>query len=99
MAQEARPPGELATSVVASRGDCCVMVQGAAQRSQQLQSKIFGHGGHRPTSTIAGMMPRGGAGLKQKVPKRKEFGPEGEDGDAAHQAAMREFSLKEFGEC
>ena len=43
------------------------------------------------------MLPRGGAGLKAKVPKRKDYGDEGGDGDAAHSAAMREFGILEFG--
>ena len=38
-----------------------------------------------------------GGGLKTKVPKRKEFGAVGAEGDAAHMAAMKEFSVKEFG--
>ena len=35
--------------------------------------------------------------MKTKVPKRKSFGGEGDAGDAAHSAAMKEFSLSEFG--
>ena len=29
--------------------------------------------------------------------KRKDYGDEGEDGDKAHSAAMKEFGIKEFG--
>ena len=44
------------------------------------------------------LMPQGGAGLKKTVPRRKHFGAEGEEGDAAHATAMKQFSIKEFGE-
>ena len=40
---------------------------------------------------------RGGAELKVAVPKRKHFGEEGDEGDAAHEAAMQQFSLHSFG--
>lgn len=80
-----------------SLGSGGVMVQGAAQRGAQLESKKFGSGGFRGSSKINKLLPRGGAGLKMKVPKRKDFGAEGDEGDAAHAAAMKEFSVKEFG--
>ena len=32
-----------------------------------------------------------------KVPKRKEFGEAGAEGDAAHVAAIKQLSVKEFG--
>ena len=38
----------------------------------------------RQATKIYALMPFGGAGLKLKVPKRKDFGDEGEQGDAAH---------------
>ena len=60
---------------VTSDGDSNgVVVQGAAQRREQLESKKFGNGGFRGSSKINGLLPRGGAGLKTKVPKRKDFG-------------------------
>ena len=75
-----------------------VVVQGAVQRCGQLETKLFKHGGFRETSKIVPLMPQGGAGLKTSVPRRKDFGDEGEDGDAAHATAMKQFSIKEFGE-
>ena len=76
--------------VAASTG---VMVVGAKQRHDQLDRKkqFF------PSAVIDGIMPYGSAGLELKVPRRKLFGDEGPDGDAAHQAAMEHFSVKEFG--
>ena len=91
--EEASLPGGLlveAQSDVWSIGD---VVEGAAQRSEQLESKKQ----FRPSAKITGLMPHGGAGLKAKVPKRREFGAEGDEGDAAHEAAMEEFSLTSFG--
>ena len=73
------------------------VVSGAVQRSEQISSKLFENGGFRDSAKIVPLMPRGGAGLKSKVPKRKDFGEEGEDGDKAHSAAMKEFGIKEFG--
>ena len=35
--------------------------------------------------------------MQVAVPKRKEFGDEGDEGDAAHEAAMQRFSLHSFG--
>ena len=75
-----------------------VVVQGAVQRCGQLETKLFKHGGFRETSKIVPLMPQGGAGLKTSVPRRKDFGDEGEEGDAAHTTAMKQFSIKEFGE-
>ena len=72
-------------------------MESAAQRREQLESKKFANGGFRRASKINPLLPRGGAGLKTKVPKRKTFGEEGEEGDAAHAAAMKEFKLTEFG--
>ena len=51
----------------------------------------------RPFAKIAALMPRGGAQMQVAVPKRKEFGDEGDEGDAAHEAAMQRFSLHSFG--
>ena len=73
------------------------IVQGAAQRRDQLVSKMFSQGGFRPTAKITGLLPHGGSGLKMTVPKRREFGPKGNKGDAAHEAAMKQLSVKEFG--
>ena len=75
-----------------------VVVQGAVQRYGQLESKLFKNGGFRESSKIVPLMPQGGAGLKKTVPRRKHFGAEGEEGDAAHATAMKQFSIKEFGE-
>ena len=80
--------------VVASDG---TIVQGAAQRRGQLVSKMFAHGGFRGAAKISGLLPHGGSGLKVKVPKCKDFGAEGDAGDEAHAAAMKLFSVKEFG--
>ena len=70
------------------------VVQGAAQRRDQLASKMFSNGGFRETAQITGLMPQGSGGLKTKVPKRKDFGVKGAEGDAAHTAAMKQFSVK-----
>ena len=79
--------GETVASVV--QGACGpsdgAVVQGAAQRRDQLVAKMFSQGGFRETAKISGILPHGGAGLKTKVPKRKEFGEEGSEGDAAHE--------------
>ena len=74
-----------------------VIVQGAAQRRDELASKMFANGGFRETKKIEPLLPHGGGGLKLAVPKRKEYGKEGDEGDAAHAAAMKQFSVKEFG--
>ena len=73
------------------------VVSGAVQRSEQLSSKFFANGGFRESAKIVKLLPRGGAGLKAKVPKRLAFGDEGEDGDDAHSAAMKDFGILEFG--
>ena len=73
------------------------VVSGAARRSEQISSKLFKNGGCRDSSKIVPLLPRGGAGLKSKVPKRKDFGVEGEAGDLAHASAMKEFGILEFG--
>ena len=65
-----------------------VVVHGAVHRAEQLESKMFAHGGFRNSQKIIGLQPRGGAGLKTKVPKRKDFGAAGDEGDAAHSTAM-----------
>jgi len=65
-----------------------VVVHGAVQRAEQLDSKMFTHGGFRDSHRIIGLQPKGSASLKTKVPKRKNFGAEGDEGDAAHSAAM-----------
>ena len=88
---------EAAESNEKSSGGGNAVVQGAAQRREQLESKMFLNGGCRSSGTVAGLLPYGGAGLKTSVPKRKNFGKEGIEGDAAHVAAMKEFSVKEFG--
>ena len=72
------------------------VVSGAVQRSEEISSKLFENGGFRDSANIVKLLPRGGAGLKAKVPKRKDFGDEGEDGDAAHSAAMKELGILEF---
>ena len=43
------------------------IVQGAAQRRDQLVSKMFSQGGFRPTAKITGLLPHGGSGLKSEV--------------------------------
>ena len=69
------------------------VVQGAAQRRNQLVSKKA----FRRASKIRDLLPPGSAGLDTKVPRRKDFGEEGEAGDALHAAAMEEFSIRRFG--
>ena len=54
-----------------------VMVQGAAQRRDTLESKKFANGGYRSSLTIAGLQPRGSGGLQGKIPKRRSFGEDG----------------------
>ena len=54
-------------------GSAGVVVAGAKQRAEQLDSKKFVHGGFRDSHKVTGLQPRGGAGLKAKVPKRKDF--------------------------
>ena len=85
-----------AASNVEAAVEAADVVQGAAQRRDQLVSKMFVHGGCRPTEKMTGLLPHGGGGLKTKVPKRREYGAEGDDGDAAHAAAMKQFSVKEW---
>ena len=70
-----------------------LMISGTDLTRKALEGKME----FRDAATIRGLLPRGSAGLKTKMPKRKDFGTEGEEGDAAHGAAMEEFSLKEFG--
>ena len=82
---------------VQEEGSAGVVVAGAKQRAEQLDSKKFVHGGFRDSHKVTGLQPRGGAGLKAKVLKRKDYGDEGDEGDTAHGAAMKEFSLAEFG--
>ena len=53
--------------------------------------------GIRRASKIRDLLPPGSAGLDTKVPRRKDFGEEGEAGDALHAAAMEEFSIRRFG--
>ena len=79
------------------RAQAGTMVSGAVQRAEQLSSKLFANGGFRDSAKIVPLLPSGGAGLKAKVPKRKDYGAEGEAGDAAHASAMKEFGIKEFG--
>ena len=79
------------TESAASTGG--LMVSGAKQLRDQLEGKKRLHGSEK----VRRMMPQGSFGLKLKVPKRKTFGVEGEEGDAAHAAAMAAFSIKEFG--
>jgi hypothetical protein len=73
------------------------MVQGAVERRKCVEAKMFTNGGFRSSSVVGKMLPHGGAGLKNKVPKRKDYGAEGADGDEAHAAAMKEFSIADFG--
>ena len=70
------------------------VVSGAVRRSEQMSSKLFKNGGCRDSAKIVKLLPRGGAGLKSKVPKRKDFGDEGEEGDQAHSAAMKNQYIK-----
>ena len=88
---------EEADASISTDAGAGVVVQGAAQRREQLESKKFGNGGFRGASLINALLPRGGAGLKTKVPKRTEFGAEGPEGDSAHASAMKQFSISEFG--
>ena len=95
--REEAPPQATTDSpcnVVAAGG---VVVCGAAKRGEQLASKKFVNGGFREATKIKSLEPRGGAGLKSKVPKRTEYGVEGEEGDVTHAAAMKEFSILDFG--
>ena len=91
--------GDTGASVVQNAGvpSHGTVVQGAAQRRDQLVAKMFSQGGFREAAKISDLLPHGSAGLKTKLPKRKDFGEEGGEGDAAHEAAMKEFSIKEFG--
>ena len=52
------------------------VVSGAAQRAEQLSSKLFANGGFRDSAKIFKLLPRGGAGLQAKVPRRKNYGAE-----------------------
>ena len=92
--EDATLTGELASAQAEVTG---AVVQGATQRAEQLSAKKFANGGFRESKKISRLQPRGSAGLKSKVPKRKDFGAEGDDGDAAHAAAMKDFSISEFG--
>ena len=88
--------GRPASAAAASSGLAvvsAVVVVGAAQRREELAAKKL----FRPAAKINPLLPYGGSGLELKVPKRKEFGKEGEEGDEAHAAAMQQFSVKEFG--
>ena len=67
---------------------------GQKERCQELSDK---KGTMRPTNVIGGLMPPGAVGMKTKVPKRIDFGAEGAEGDAAHEAKMNEFSIVGFG--
>ena len=89
--------GDEPSGKVHEDGSAGVVVAGAKQRAEQLDSKKFVLGGFRDSHKVTGLQPRGGAGLKAKVPKRKDFGDEGDEGDAAHGAAMKELSLADFG--
>ena len=44
------------------------VVSGAVQRSEEISSKLFENGGFRDSANIVKLLPRGGAGLKAKVP-------------------------------
>jgi hypothetical protein len=70
------------------------LVSGAQERCQQLKDK---QGTMRPTRMITSLMPPGSLGLQSKLPRRKDFGTEGAEGDAAHEMAMKEFKLNDFG--
>jgi hypothetical protein len=61
-----------------------------------VEAKMFSNGGCRSSAVVGDMLLRGGRELKNKVPKRKDYGAEGADGDEAHAAAMKEFSISEF---
>ena len=75
------------------KGAKTAIVKAAQERASALEGKMA----FRSNSAIAGLLPYGGGALELKVPKRKDFGPEGKEGDEQHQAAMKFFSLKEFG--
>ena len=92
--EDATLTGELASADAEVTG---AVVCGSVQRTEQLSAKTFGNGGFRESQKIWCLQPRGSAGLKSKVPKHKEFGAAGDEGDAAHAAAMKEFSISEFG--
>ena len=65
-------------------GGSGVVVIGAKQRAEQLDGKKFVNGGFRESHKVTRLQPRGGAGLKAKVPRRIDFGDEGDEGDALH---------------
>ena len=44
------------------------VVSGAAQRAEQLSSKLFANGGFRDSAKIVKLLPRGGAGLQERCP-------------------------------
>ena len=69
------------------------MLQCTVDHRDMLEGKMA----FRPFAKIAALMPRGGAQMQVAVPKRKEFGDEGDLGDAAHEAVMQRFSLHSFG--
>ena len=83
--------GEAAVAVreQLAQGD---VVQRAAQRALVLADKKQ----MRPAASINGLLPPGAGSLKTTVPRRKDYGPVGELGDAAHAAAMEEFSVTEL---
>jgi len=93
--QVVRRGGAAAAPPVHAQGGA--VVTGAVRRSEQVSQKLFASGGFRETSKIKKLLPRGSAGLKAKVPKRKDFGAEGEEGDLAHAQAMKELGILEFG--
>ena len=60
--------GTLAVAAKDSSGLSGVVVQGAAQRRDQLESKAFNKVGFRETAKISGLLPLGAEGLKTKIP-------------------------------
>ena len=70
----------------ASKG---LMLQCTVDHRDMLEGKMA----FRPFAKIAALMPRGGAQMQVAVPKRKEFGDEGDLGDAAHEAPAPVWSL------
>ena len=64
----------------------------------QRRNLLEGKKEFRPSRSITKLMPRGGDGLQDAVPQRKDFGEAGAEGDAAHAAAMKDFSLSALGD-
>ena len=76
---------------LATPAECGAMVvhAAAAGRAQLAAKKAT-----RPTAAIDALLPPGGGHLGASIPRRRDFGPEGADGDAAHETAMHAFKLR-----